>query len=1689
MQNTLGGAATGADRVPHLGEVMASTPQPERLTRPVRVCIVSDDLVGPVRNGGIGTAYSSLAHTLAAAGHQVTLLYTLGNFCENRNIDYWVGEYRDKGIEFVPLPTLGAARNEGSLQLSLTHDIYAWLKQREFDVIHFPEWRGRAYFSVIAKHQGLAFANTVLCVGVHSPTSWHREGNFEFLSDVDEMEMTFMERQCVALADVVISPSAYMLDWMREQGWQLTKQNYVQQNILSSASRYESVDYGNRKITELVFFGRLEQRKGLGIFCDALDRLAQDAGRELQISFLGKSGLINGQSGEAYIQFRARKWPWQVKIHTEMDHAAAMRFLMNPGRLAVIPSLVENSPYTVLECLGAGIPFLASAVGGIPELIAPDAVEKTCFSLQADNLLERIRDCLDKGASAIPPAIEFSRTEQIWVQWHEAVAAEAAASIATIEPSRAQPLVSVCMTHFNRPAYLRQALDSIIAQDYPNFEVILVDDGSTQPEALVFLDALGPLFEERGWQLIRQSNRYLGAARNNAVRHSQGEYLLFMDDDNCAMPHELSTLVAVAQRTGADIVSCLMDVFEGAQSPMHGGTVKHRWLFLGGSPEVGMLRNCFGDANSLISAKAFKVVGGFTEDYGVGHEDWELLARAALMGMHFEIVPEALFWYRVSAAGMLRSTTQYPNYARSLRPYLAVTPKPLRDVLRLTQGLLFANHELRMQLARLQGTKAQPAAAQHAMNQSLPRDKGVGKAASKAKAKPVSVAPVREAAPEQAPANQPATAAETGGAKVIAVPPVEELYKTWISRHTLDEATADRFSERMGRWDSVRTVHVVIDLKDMQLDRLADTIDSLGGQLLNNWRLSVIADQPAHNSLFDELDILHWELVAPGADRNAALNKVVADIAADWVVLASAGDRFAAQFSFMFADYADRHPQWALIYSDEDRVTPDGHRHEANFKPDLNIDLLRSMPYMGTSMALRRDRLLDLGGYAPLSLARHYDIALRMLDADGKDAIGHISDILLHRSVDNVRAQEDAVAAEQGREALLSHLQRNGIVADVQHGVLPGSYFVDYHHAAQPLVSIIVPTRDHAEELKLCLGSLLEKTDYPHFEVLVVDAATTRPEALEFLAQIAQDPRVQVLRHPGEYNFSAINNRAAAAARGDYLLLLSDDTVIIQANWLSRLMAHGQRSDVGIVGARLVFPNQCLQHAGLILGMGEQGVADHAFIGLPMDAPGYMGRAQVVQNLSGVSAACLLIRKSLYLEVDGMDEQRFKLMYNDVDLCLKVMQRDLKIVWTPFVTLISQGALGPKHEQNDKRLECTRREADAMLDAWLPQLSHDAAFNRQLSLGYGSVWCADPDFDTPEAIADDQRPRILGAGLGSVGSWQYRGIGPLQALHKTGRADCVLIRKYEDRIRIPSVVELERMQPQALLLYNTIHEDHLAALQRYQRHSKALRVFGLDDLASELPQKNPFRATLYKDIKKRIRTALSLSDRLIVTTEPLGEAFRGMIDDIRVVPNHLERWRWEGVESRRRGTRKPRVGWAGALQHQGDLELIIDVVKETAHELDWVFLGMCPKEISGHVAEQHPPVPFDDYPAKLASLDLDLAVAPLEYNRFNEAKSNLRLLEYGILGWPVVCTNIHPYQDAPVERVANNTRAWLNAIRARAFDRDAAAAEGERLRQWVVANFMLEDHLDDWLAALSPATESVPQQAVYCGSRSNIIGA
>ena len=248
------------------------------------------------------------------------------------------------------------------------------------------------------------------------------------------------------------------------------------------------------------------------------------------------------------------------------------------------------------------------------------------------------------------------------------------------------PLISVCLTHFNRPHYLTQALASLRAQDYSNFEIILIDDASTQPEALAYLDSLQEEFQSKGWTIIRnKTNLFPGAARNLAARHSQGDYLLFMDDDNYAKSHEMRMFIQVAKHVNADILTCAMDVFTGVNAPQHAFPI-HRFLPMGAALSVGLYLNMFGDMNALIKKTVYEALNGLTEERGVGGEDWELFSRAVWQGYHLETIPMPLFWYRDTPSSITKTTHLYANSLRGIRSYLSFVPPALRSNLMLSQA-------------------------------------------------------------------------------------------------------------------------------------------------------------------------------------------------------------------------------------------------------------------------------------------------------------------------------------------------------------------------------------------------------------------------------------------------------------------------------------------------------------------------------------------------------------------------------------------------------------------------------------------------------------------------------------------------------------------------------------------------------------------------------------------------------------------------------------------------------------------------------------------------------------------------------------------------------------------------------------------------------------------------------------------
>lgn len=921
-----------------------------------------------------------------------------------------------------------------------------------------------------------------------------------------------------------------------------------------------------------------------------------------------------------------------------------------------------------------------------------------------------------------------------------------------------------------------------------------------------------------------------------------------------------------------------------------------------------------------------------------------------------------------------------------------------------------------------------------------------------------------------APASDVSADAAPGGKKDSKKFTNEDLYPLWQTARVWRDKDAVWLAERMVEWAARPTFHFAVILKPGAEPHLLSTIKSLSRQLCMSWQLSILADCDAPNGL-EGGGLIHWVRAETGT-LLAAANQQLAEVEADWVGMCEAGDELAIHALFAFSDAINRHPDRRALYSDEDSLSKDGTHSMAFFKPDFNLDWLRTTPYsLGGLLVLQRGLFSELGGFrSEMEGVEYWDLALRVWERVGREGIGHISDVLYHRFIDGghcLRSDEEVAAARL--QVLEQHLKRSGLKAEFYEGALPGTFRIRYLHDAKPLVSIIVPSKNMVDMLHRCIGSVLENTAWPNFEILVVDNGSDEQATLDFLVQLRTEDsgRIRVLEYKKPFNFSAINNLAAREARGEYLLLLNNDTAALEPEWLDEMMGYAQRPDIGIVGARLIFPDGRLQHVGVYLGIGGE-PAGHIFPSHKGSDPGYFGRAMSPQDLSAVTAACLLIRKSIYEEVGGMDEKDFAVSFNDVDLCLKVREQGYLVVYTPYATLLHEESVSQNSTLEGKKVseKAARfsKERDAMFHKWGKTLAYDPAYNRNLSFSdrackieVAPVLTLDPEWRP--------RPRILAHPADRQGCGEYRVIAPMRSLVNAGR-----VQGLETGIYF-SVPEIFRFEPDSIVLQRQIDWEQIGLIERYKEFSKAFRVFELDDLLTNVPVRSS-RKKLFvemKDMHKRFRKAVSLCHRFVVSTEFLAEEYKGYADEVVTVHNYIERARWGHLKSLRRQGKKPRVGWAGGITHDGDLALIADVVKATADEVDWIFFGMCPLEMRQYVKEYHRPVMLNDYPEKLASLNLDLAVAPLEDVPFNHGKSHLRLLEYGMLGLPVICTDITPYKGAyPVTRVASRYKDWIEAIRSHVADMDALAEKGDALKRHIEDNWILEDNLDAWLKAWLP---------------------
>ncbi len=564
------------------------------------------------------------------------------------------------------------------------YHVHEFLRERPFDEVHCLDRHGYVYYSAHAKRLGLFFLTTLFCVHVVGGTIFRRECQDLLLDDPDILAIDLLERGTVERADLHYIHDIKAWEW------------YDEKVVLHAGSTSYDVTWpvdpptsvvveGNEssELPALIYCGPLGADGGLPLFCDVVDRLVSQGERLKHVTFVGAAHAIGGVDAVTYIRLRSSGWHLPITIKRDLSLADEMTFLAGLQGVVVCHTARRNHLRSRL------------IVGGLQNVLHIRAVNESRDGARSGGVLpgqitqtvtRLLRAPLQQSPVSLPPLTQLWKAGRKLPD-HEGVRSSLPLGV----PNEPQPRVSVCITHFSRPQKLRMALQSLKQQTYRNFDVIVVDDGSPDPDVQKELALIGDEIRPLGWRILFQENRYLGAARNVGARHATGEFLLFMDDDNVAKPHELSTFVAMAQRTGADIITSFFDVFETEATLESDGPPPLRFTPYGADPALGIFTNCYGDANALYSRRAFDKLGGFTEDFGVTHEDWELFCRASLEGVTLLCIPEPLFWYRMDQSAMFRgSRTQLhksTNLRRHIRPYLEKLPRYQSNLVQLLQGL------------------------------------------------------------------------------------------------------------------------------------------------------------------------------------------------------------------------------------------------------------------------------------------------------------------------------------------------------------------------------------------------------------------------------------------------------------------------------------------------------------------------------------------------------------------------------------------------------------------------------------------------------------------------------------------------------------------------------------------------------------------------------------------------------------------------------------------------------------------------------------------------------------------------------------------------------------------------------------------------------------------------------------------
>lgn len=572
-----------------------------------------------------------------------------------------------------------------------------------------------------------------------------------------------------------------------------------------------------------------------------------------------------------------------------------------------------------------------------------------------------------------------------------------------------------------------------------------------------------------------------------------------------------------------------------------------------------------------------------------------------------------------------------------------------------------------------------------------------------------------------------------------------DTYTQWLGLYDRTNAVRDRsIGSRLDKLQNKPLISVVMPVYNTDRTWLRACIESVRAQHYQNWELCIADDaSPATHvrSVLDDYVAHDPRIRVEYRDKNghisAASNTGLDMARGEFVALLDHDDELHPMALLVMAEAIDANPQWQMIYSDEDKIDTRGRRYDPYFKADFNYELFLGQNCVSHLGVYNTSLLREIGGFQlGMEGSQDWDLALRCVERLRSDQIGHVAAVLYHwRAIPGSTAlsgDQKSYAHDAGYKAVTAHLARvaSGATAEPVAG-LPGNYRIRYPVTfPEPRVSLIVPTRDRVHLLKMCVTSILQKTEYKNYEILVVDNGSVEAETLDYFASLVDHPLVRVLPYPHPFNYSAINNFAVAHTEADVVGLVNNDIEAIGPDWLTEMVSHAVRPGVGCVGAMLYYPNDTVQHAGVILGFG--GIAGHGHHAHPRGSLGYFGRLALVQDYSAVTAACLLVRREVYNEVGGLDES-LKVAFNDVDFCLRVRAAGYRNVWTPAAELYHHESASRGHEDTPEKVARFESEILFMRNRWGDALDQDPAYNPNLSVNTTPFALAFPPRNNPLA--------------------------------------------------------------------------------------------------------------------------------------------------------------------------------------------------------------------------------------------------------------------------------------------------------------------------------------------------------------------